>query len=266
MTNLTTALPVRGSHHPLMIAMGLGSTLVGVGASGTTMTYQPLAAGLGSSTFITNDLDTLIVNNRSETVHLGTRGDGVLTFDPSNGYVYVDLNGRSLHSFNQPYAVGVGPVALDAPAIPIDASAACFDFTINGNPVEIQSLKVTIPSEVQALDIKLTDCGGSSAIDSKPGTPTFELVFSANPALIDNTVTLDWIRQAHDNEVDWVGVLSSTAAFQGQTINLTMGKMRPQELTLGDGPNDLKVWTVTGLLQEVTPGTADYFVLTQTIV
>lgn len=263
-TILATSAPVEGAHHPIMIAAGLNAVTSGTGASGTTVTYSPQNNSFGSSTFYNFDYETDSADV-SLTRHLGTRGDLVFNFDPSNEYLLLDFTGKALHAFNEPYTTVTNPTDPGLASFPIDLTSACYDFTIDGTNVEVQSFSLTLNNEIQTQDPLLTDCGGVSEIVISAGTPTFELVVVATTNLIANTSTDDFVRQAHAGNVDFAGVLTLQSDFNGQNLTLNMPKMRWQDMQEGEGNNDRKVWTIQGVLQEVTPGTADTFTLVQSI-
>jgi hypothetical protein len=265
MTLLPTTGTIHPQHHEILIAAGLNVVVVGVGASGTTYTVTPQNSGYGSSAFHSFDFNTADAE-ASLIKALGTRGDLVFSFDPSNEYPLLDFTGKSLATFNTPFGVVSLPVDPNLAIIPMDQKTVCFGFELDGNALALESFSLTLNNEFVSKDPGLTDCGGSSEIVLKTGTPSFEMVLTSTKGLIDGTDTQDWIAQAQANDVDFAGVLSFQSPFNGQTFTLTMPKMRFQGLAQGDGNNDLKAWTVTGVLSEVTPGIGDTFTYVQEIV
>jgi hypothetical protein len=233
-----------GDHHPVFIAMGLRVTGNGVAAgTGNFITYGPQSSNFGSATFINTD----IADNGqlSQTKYLGTRGLGDLAFDPDQPII-ANLNSRSKHNFAEPFAAGSLPTdsGLD------DVDAKCFVCTFDGNVVEIVQFSVNLNNEQVTSTVDIRTCNsGVDEIEIKNGTPTVEIRLKASIEHIDGLGVNDWVKQAHDTDLDVA--FQARSDHGGQRFQFSAPKMRIEGFTKEPGDGDYLVWVLSCRLQDV---------------
>jgi hypothetical protein len=238
------------ANHEVYMACGFGihdQAGVGAAGSGNYIEYRPLSAGYNSATFY-GYLKEDAASELTILKHRGSRGGFNLQVEGGNP-ILQDVTLSALHGFWEPFAddlTNVPPTRIGRGVGYHESD--CVTATIDGNVVEIVAFSYNPGYEAVVPENEITACdAGVTEIDLNDGDHTGQLTLKFNKSLIDGTDTEDWLKQAHDNDVDFAFVLTRDDGVQ--IFQITMPKMRFQSFDIQDGNNDRKVVVIDYVAQ-----------------
>lgn len=236
--------------HAVLLACGFDVSDQAVSpttGSGNFIEYQPVTSGYKSSTFY-GYLKEDGAGKLSILKHKGFRGNFNLQVEGGSP-ILLDVSGSALHDFWIPFeddATNVPPARLGK-GVAIHESD-CITATIDGNVVDIVSFSYDPGYEVAVPESEITACdAGISEILLNDGIHTGQLVLKFRDTLIDGLGVADWLKQAHDADIDYAFVLTRDDGTQ--LFRITMPKMRWQSFSLDDGDAERMVVTIDYIAQ-----------------
>lgn len=238
------------ANHAVLLACGFDvhdRAAGGTTGSGNFVEYRPVSSGYKSSAFY-GYLKEDGAGELSILKHLGSRGNFNLNIEGGNP-ILLDTQIQALHDFWIPFDVAANNAPPTRLGYGVDIHESnCITATIDGNEIDIVRFSYNPGYEPSVPESDITACdAGISEILLNNGTHQGQLAIKFRDTLIDGLGTEDWVKQAHDADVDYAFVLTRDDGTQ--LFRITMPKMRWQGMQIESGDAERKIFVIDYIAQ-----------------